>query len=125
MFVILVSFHEGGSDQWGNIVSGVELGRRKLRKDEGIDNGSTSTSTNTSTSASSTQLFGLTAPLVVTSDGKKMGKSVDGAVWLDAALLPAYDYWQFWRNTADSDTARFTKLFTDVPASEYAALDAL
>lgn len=93
----------GGSDQWGNIVNGVELGRR-------IDQ---------------IPLFGLTAPLVVTSDGKKMGKSVNGAVWLDADLLSEYDYWQFWRNTSDQDTIKFLKLFTEVPDVDLAELEKL
>jgi tyrosyl-tRNA synthetase len=95
----------GGSDQWGNIVSGVELGRRVDQK----------------------QLFGLTAPLMTTSDGKKMGKTADGAVWLSDKLLSPYDYWQFWRNTTDADVIRFLKLFTEIPLDqiegEYASLE--
>lgn len=83
----------GGSDQWGNIVAGTELGRR----------------------CDSVQLFGLTAPLIATSDGKKMGKTANGAVWLNKERLSEYDYWQFWRNTADDDVIRFMKLFTEVP----------
>lgn len=83
----------GGSDQWGNIISGIELGR----KVDGVE------------------LFGLTAPLVTTSDGKKMGKTAAGAVWLNKDLLSEFDYWQFWRNTADADVIRFMKLFTDLP----------
>lgn len=83
----------GGSDQWGNIVAGTELGRRC----DGV------------------QLFGLTAPLITTSDGKKMGKTANGAVWLNADRLSEYDYWQFWRNTADDDVIRFLKLFTELP----------
>ena len=83
----------GGSDQWGNIISGVELARK-------VDQ---------------VQLFGLTAPLLTTSEGKKMGKTADGAVWLDKDLLSEYDYWQFWRNTADADVIRFLKLFTEIP----------
>jgi len=86
----------GGSDQWGNIVSGTELGRRC----EGV------------------QLFGLTAPLITTSDGKKMGKTAGGAMWLNADKLSEYDYWQFWRNTADADVVRFLKLFTELPMEE-------
>ncbi|GKY91020.1 hypothetical protein MPSEU_000074800 [Mayamaea pseudoterrestris] len=82
----------GGSDQWGNMVSGTELGRRI----EGA------------------QLFALTAPLITTSDGKKMGKTAGGAVWLNADKLSEYDYWQFWRNTADDDVIRFMKLFTEL-----------
>jgi len=83
----------GGSDQWGNIISGVELARK-------VDQ---------------VQLFGLTAPLITTSDGKKMGKTASGAMWLDKDLLSEYNYWQFWRNTADADVVRFLKLFTEVP----------
>ena len=86
----------GGSDQWGNIISGTELGRR----------------------CDGTQLFGLTAPLITTSDGKKMGKTANGAVWLNADRLSEYDYWQFWRNTDDADVIRFTKLFTELPLEE-------
>ena len=86
----------GGSDQWGNIVNGIELGRR-------IDN---------------VQLYGVTTPLITTSDGAKMGKTAQGAVWLSEELLSPYDYWQFWRNTADADVARFLRLFTDLPLDE-------
>ena len=71
------------------------------------------------------QVFGLTAPLITTSDGKKMGKSAAGAVWLNADRLPAYDYWQFWRNTADADVERFLKLFTELPLERCAELGAL
>ncbi len=92
----------GGSDQWGNIVNGIELGRRI----EGA------------------QLFGVTTPLVTTSDGKKMGKTAAGAVWLDADMLSPYDYWQFWRNTADADVGRFLRLFTEIPLSDIAELEA-
>jgi len=83
----------GGSDQWGNIVNGVDLGRRM----DGIE------------------LYGVTTPLITTADGAKMGKTTSGAVWLNADQLSAYDYWQFWRNTADADVVRFLKLFTDLP----------
>ena len=93
----------GGSDQWGNIVNGIELGRR-------IDG---------------TELFGVTTPLITTADGAKMGKTAQGAVWLDEALLSPYDYWQFWRNTQDADVGRFLKLFTDLPLEEIARLEAL
>jgi len=93
----------GGSDQWGNIVNGIELGRR-------IDGA---------------ELYGLTTPLLTTADGGKMGKTVNGAVWLNADQLPAYDYWQFWRNTHDRDVGRFLRLFTDVPLDEIARLEAL
>ena len=93
----------GGSDQWGNIVNGVELGRR-------VD---------------SAQLFGLTSPLITTASGAKMGKTADGAVWLNADRVSAYDYWQFWRNTADADVGRFLRLFTDLPLDEIASLEAL
>jgi tyrosyl-tRNA synthetase len=93
----------GGSDQWGNIVNGIELGRR-------IDG---------------TELFGVTSPLITTADGAKMGKTAQGAVWLDAQLLSPYDYWQFWRNTADADVGKFLRLFTDAPIDEIAKLESL
>jgi tyrosyl-tRNA synthetase len=93
----------GGSDQWGNIVNGVELNRR-------IDG---------------RQVFGLTTPLITTADGGKMGKTAAGAVWLNADQLAPYDYWQFWRNTQDADVGRFLRLFTDVPLDEIARVEAL
>ncbi len=93
----------GGSDQWGNILNGVEL----IRRVEGAT------------------AHGLTAPLITTADGKKMGKSADGALWLDDTMLSPYDYWQFWRNTADADVGRFLKLFTVLPIEEIARLEAL
>lgn len=93
----------GGSDQWGNIVNGVELGRRM----DGVE------------------LFGLTCPLITTADGVKMGKTVKGAVWLHEDQLSSYDYWQFWRNTDDRDVGRFLRLFTDLPLDEIARLEAL
>ncbi len=93
----------GGSDQWGNIIMGVDLTRRVESK----------------------EVFGLTTPLITTADGKKMGKTADGAVWLNEAQLTAYDYWQFWRNTADSDVGKFLRLFTDMPLAEIARLEAL
>lgn len=93
----------GGSDQWGNIVSGVELGRRV----EGVE------------------LFGLTMPLITTAGGAKMGKTAKGAVWLSEELLSSYDYWQFWRNTADADVGRFLRLFTELPMDEVRRLEAL
>src|SRR3954470_18714093 len=93
----------GGSDQWGNIVAGVELGRRS--------HGST--------------LFGLTTPLLTTASGAKMGKSAQGAVWLNAERLSSYDYWQFWRNTDDADVGRFLRLYTELPLAEIARLEAL
>jgi tyrosyl-tRNA synthetase len=86
----------GGSDQWGNMISGCELGRRVDGK----------------------QLYALTAPLITTSDGKKMGKTAGGAVWLNADKLSEYDYWQFWRNTSDEDVIRFLKLFTELSLEE-------
>jgi tyrosyl-tRNA synthetase len=92
-----------GSDQWGNIVGGIDLGRR-------VEN---------------TQLFGLTTPLITTSSGAKMGKTAAGAVWLNPDMRSAYDYWQFWRNTEDADVGRFLRLFTDLPESEIARLEAL
>src|SRR3954449_4838166 len=93
----------GGSDQWGNIVNGIELARR-------IDG---------------TQVFGVTSPLITTSDGAKMGKTAAGAVWLNADLLSPYDYWQFWRNTADADVGRFLKLFTDLSLEDIGRLESL
>ena len=93
----------GGSDQWGNIVNGIDLGRRMLNA----------------------QLFALTTPLITTSSGAKMGKTAAGAVWLDADMLSAYDFWQFWRNTEDGDVARFLKLFTVLPLDEIGRLAAL
>ena len=93
----------GGSDQWGNIVSGIELGRR-------LD---------------SVQLYGLTSPLITTASGEKMGKTAGGAVWLNADRVSAYEYSQFWRNTADSDVGRFLRLFTTLPEDEIARLEAL
>jgi tyrosyl-tRNA synthetase len=92
-----------GSDQWGNVVSGIDLGRR-------MEN---------------VQLFGLTTPLITTSSGAKMGKSVSGAVWLNKQMLSVYDYWQFWRNTEDGDVGRFLRIFTDLPLPEIARLEAL
>ncbi|APL94359.1 tyrosine--tRNA ligase [Sphingobium indicum] len=93
----------GGSDQWGNIVNGVELTRR-------VDG---------------TQVFGLTTPLLTNADGTKMGKTVGGAVWLNEDQLSSYDYWQFWRNTADADVANRLRLFTDLPMDEVERLAAL
>ncbi|HET7709903.1 MAG TPA: tyrosine--tRNA ligase [Sphingomicrobium sp.] len=93
----------GGSDQWGNIVNGMELIRR-------IDGG---------------EAFGLTTPLITTADGAKMGKTAQGAVWLNADSLSPYDYWQFWRNTADADVGKFLRLFTDQPLDVIARLEAL
>jgi tyrosyl-tRNA synthetase len=98
-----VSLQMGGSDQWGNIVSGVDLVRRTDGK----------------------QVFGLTTPLLTTASGVKMGKTAAGAVWLTADRLSPYDYWQFWRNTEDADVGRFLKLFTDLPLDEIARLEAL
>jgi tyrosyl-tRNA synthetase len=93
----------GGSDQWGNIVNGIDLGRRMLNA----------------------QLFALTAPLITTSSGAKMGKTAAGAVWLNADLMSPYDYWQYWRNTEDGDVARFLKLFTVLQLDEIERLAAL
>ncbi|MBA2921232.1 tyrosine--tRNA ligase [Sphingomonas sp. MAH-20] len=93
----------GGSDQWGNIVNGIELARR-------VDG---------------TEVFGVTTPLITTADGGKMGKTMSGAVWLNEDQLSAYDYWQFWRNTDDRDVGRFLRLFTDLPLDEIARLEAL
>ncbi|KUR79201.1 tyrosine--tRNA ligase [Novosphingobium sp. Fuku2-ISO-50] len=93
----------GGSDQWGNIINGIELTRRM----------------------NAIELYGLTTPLLTTADGAKMGKSVNGAVWLNEADLPSYDFWQYWRNVDDRDVGRFLRLFTDLPLDEIARLDAL
>jgi tyrosyl-tRNA synthetase len=93
----------GGSDQWGNIVNGVDLGRRM----------------------GTHQLYALTCPLLTTASGAKMGKTAAGAVWLNADMLPVYDYWQFWRNTEDGDVERFLKLFTTLPLAEIGRLAAL
>ncbi len=98
-----VRLQMGGSDQWGNIVNGMELGRR-------IDGA---------------ELFGLTTPLMTTADGAKMGKTAQGAVWLNEDLLGPYDYWQFWRNTDDADVGKFLRRFTDVPLDEIKRLEAL
>jgi len=92
-----------GSDQWGNIVSGIDLGRRM-----GLP-----------------QLFALSTPLITTASGAKMGKSVSGAVWLNKEMLSVYDYWQFWRNCEDGDVGKFLRLFTDMPLAEIARLEAL
>ena len=98
-----ISLQMGGSDQWGNIVNGVELTRRCDGK----------------------EVFGLTSPLLTTSSGAKMGKTANGAVWLNAERLSAYDYWQFWRNTEDADVGRFLRLFTELPLDECARLEQL
>lgn len=93
----------GGSDQWGNIINGIDLGHRMGTE----------------------QLYALTSPLLTTSSGAKMGKSASGAVWLNAELLPVYDFWQYWRNTEDADVPRFLKLFTTLPMDEIARLSAI
>jgi tyrosyl-tRNA synthetase len=93
----------GGSDQWGNIVNGIDLGRR----------------------TANAQLFALTSPLITTASGAKMGKTAAGAVWLNADLVSPYNYWQYWRNTEDGDVVRFLKLFTVLPLDEIARLAAL
>ena len=93
----------GGSDQWGNIVNGIELARR-------ID---------------STNLYGLTTPLITLASGAKMGKTAQGAVWIDEARLGSYDYWQFWRNTDDRDVCKFLRLFTELPLEEIAHIESV
>jgi len=98
-----VTLQMGGSDQWGNIVSGVDLVRRVDQK----------------------AAFGLTTPLLTTASGGKMGKTAQGAIWLNADQLSPYDYWQFWRNADDADVGRFLRLFTDLPLDEIARLEAL
>ncbi|WP_413872173.1 tyrosine--tRNA ligase [Albidovulum sp.] len=93
----------GGSDQWGNIVNGIDLTRRVADR----------------------EIYGLTTPLLTTSDGRKMGKSAAGAVWLRADMLSPYEFWQFWRNTADADVGRFLKIFTELPVEDCDRLGAL
>jgi tyrosyl-tRNA synthetase len=93
----------GGSDQWGNIIMGVDLGRRM----------------------GTHQLYALTTPLLETASGAKMGKTAQGAVWLNEEQMSAYDFWQYWRNTEDADVPRFLKLFTTLPMTEIAKLAAL
>ena len=96
-------FQMGGSDQWGNIVNGIDLTRRVLDH----------------------EIYGLTSQLLTTSDGKKMGKSLNGAIWLNADMLSPYEFWQFWRNTTDADTGRFLKLYTELPIEDCDRLGAL
>ena len=98
-----VRLQMGGSDQWGNIINGIELGRRM----------------------DGAELFGLTTPLLTTADGGKMGKTAGGAVWLNEDALPAWDFWQYWRNCDDRDVGRFLRLFTDLPLDEIVRLEAL
>ncbi|MDO5528736.1 MAG: tyrosine--tRNA ligase [Paracoccus sp. (in: a-proteobacteria)] len=98
-----VALQMGGSDQWGNIVNGVDLTRRVLER----------------------EVFGLTTPLLTTSDGRKMGKSASGATWLNGEMLSPYEFWQFWRNTTDADVGRFLKLYTELPVDECDRLGAL
>jgi tyrosyl-tRNA synthetase len=93
----------GGSDQWGNIINGIDLGRRMGTE----------------------QLYALTCPLITTASGAKMGKTAQGAIWLNRDHLSPYDYWQFWRNTEDDDVGRFLRLFTDLPLDEIARLERL
>src|SRR6185436_15205844 len=93
----------GGSDQWGNIVTGIDLGRRMGTE----------------------QLYALTTPLITTSSGAKMGKTAQGAIWLNADMMSPYDYWQYWRNTEDADVGKFLKIFTDLPLEEIARLETL
>ncbi|MDF1872484.1 tyrosine--tRNA ligase [Vannielia sp.] len=93
----------GGSDQWGNIVNGIDLTRRVLDH----------------------EIYGLTTPLLTTSDGKKMGKSANGAIWLNADMCAPYEFWQFWRNTTDADVGRFLKLYSELPVDECERLGAL
>ncbi len=95
-----VTLQMGGSDQWGNIITGIDLGRR----------------------LGTPQLYALTSPLLATASGAKMGKTAQGAIWLDANMLSVYDYWQYWRNCEDGDVARFLKLFTELPLEEIGRL---
>lgn len=98
-----ISLQMGGSDQWGNIIQGVELGRRM----HGYS------------------LYGITQPLMTTASGAKMGKSADGAVWLSSAKKSPYDFWQYWRNAEDADVGRWLRLFTDLPTDEIKRLESL
>jgi tyrosyl-tRNA synthetase len=98
-----VRLQMGGSDQWGNIVNGIELTRRM----------------------DSVEVFGVTTPLLTTADGAKMGKTAAGAVWLNEDQLPSYDFWQYWRNSDDRDVGKFLRLFTDLPLDEVVRLEAL
>lgn len=93
----------GGSDQWGNIINGIDLSRRVVGE----------------------EIYGITTPLLTTSDGKKMGKSAGGAIWLRGDMLSSYEFWQFWRNTTDADVGRFLRLYTELPLDECARLEAL
>ncbi len=140
----------GGSDQWGNIIMGIDLARRieaekrfqpmKLpaqmlkatavqpmiqSKRTDAKDYSTESFMNYMNEDGSRDLLGLTTPLLTTSSGAKMGKTASGAVWLNADMLPAYDYWQYWRNTEDADVGRFLRLFTDLPMDEIKKLEAL
>jgi tyrosyl-tRNA synthetase len=98
-----IGLQMGGSDQWGNIINGVELTRRMTGK----------------------EVFGLTSPLLTTASGGKMGKTANGAIWLNEERLSAYDFWQYWRNTEDADVGKFLRLFTELPLDEIARLEAL
>jgi tyrosyl-tRNA synthetase len=98
-----VQLQMGGSDQWGNIVNGIDLIRRVAQQES----------------------FGITSPLLVTADNKKMGKTEKGAIWLKASMLSPYEFWQFWRNVADADAIRFLKLFTELPIDEIERLEQL
>ncbi|TWI29417.1 tyrosine--tRNA ligase [Paracoccus sulfuroxidans] len=98
-----VRLQMGGSDQWGNIINGIDLTRRVLDK----------------------EIWGLTSPLLTTSDGRKMGKSAGGATWLNGEMLSPYEFWQFWRNSTDADVGRFLKLYTELPVEECDRLGAL
>lgn len=113
----------GGSDQWGNIINGVEL-QRRIKGFDGIMTAGKPI-THTQDMATQHSLFGITSPLLTTSSGAKMGKTAAGAVWLNADLLKPYDYWQFWRNTEDADVVKFLKLFTELSMDEIAKLGAL
>jgi tyrosyl-tRNA synthetase len=93
----------GGSEQWGNLINGIELARKVTQA----------------------ELFGITTPLITTSSGAKMGKSASGAVWLKSDLLSPYDYWQFWRNTEDSDVIKFMKIYTEIPLEEIKSFDSI
>jgi tyrosyl-tRNA synthetase len=120
----------GGSDQWGNIVTGVDLWKKAyttiIELDESVPKNKSelhNTKAPNLTQKSSEELFGLTTPLITTSSGTKMGKTEGGAVWLNADMCSPYDYWQFWRNTEDADVGRFLRFFTELPIREIEALE--
>ena len=117
----------GGSDQWGNIINGVELWRRTKNEELGMQNSPSGfeKGLETLTTTGPDSVFALTTPLLTTASGAKMGKTADGAIWLNADKCSPYDFWQYWRNTEDADVGRFLKLFTTLPMEEITKLEAL